>query len=140
MKIINWKIHCRSDIDKVFSFFTSDEGRRKFWAESAVQNNDTIHFMFPNGQEYKSLIKEIRPPNEFAIDYFSSDVTFLLQETDDAGTDLQVINSGVKDEEFYEVQAGWISVLLALKAAVDFNIDLRNHDKTKTWDQQYVDN
>lgn len=36
--------------------------------------------------------------------------------------------------------AGWVSVLLALKAAVDFSVDLRNHDPGRTWDQGYADN
>jgi hypothetical protein len=32
------------------------------------------------------------------------------------------------------------SVLLALKAAVDFGVELRNHDLNRTWDQGYGDN
>lgn len=28
---------------------------------------------------------------------------------------------------------------MALKAAADFGVDLRNHDPTRTWDQGYVD-
>lgn len=32
------------------------------------------------------------------------------------------------------------SVLLALKAFVDHDVDLRNHDPTRTWDQGYCDN
>jgi hypothetical protein len=35
--------------------------------------------------------------------------------------------------------AGWASVLLALKAAVDFGVDLRHHDPERTWDQGYGD-
>jgi hypothetical protein len=30
-------------------------------------------------------------------------------------------------------------VLLALKAAVDHGIDLRNHDPRRTWDRGYAD-
>jgi hypothetical protein len=33
-----------------------------------------------------------------------------------------------------------VSVLLALKAAVDFSVDLRNHDAGRTWCSGYVDN
>jgi hypothetical protein len=28
---------------------------------------------------------------------------------------------------------GWIQVMLCLKAAVDHNVDLRNHDPSRTW-------
>jgi hypothetical protein len=38
------------------------------------------------------------------------------------------------------VAAGWVSVLLALKAAVDFGVDLRNHDPERTWSTGFVDN
>lgn len=106
MEIIKWKIHCRSDIEKVFLFLSTDEGRQKFWAESAVQKNDTIYFIFPNKQEYKSVIKEINPPRQFSIEYFSSDVIFILNQSNDGGTDLQLINNGVKQEEICEVNAG----------------------------------
>jgi hypothetical protein len=33
-----------------------------------------------------------------------------------------------------------VSVLLALKAAADFGVDLRNHDPARTWWQGYCDN
>ena len=39
-----------------------------------------------------------------------------------------------------ENRAGWVSVLLTLKAAADFGVDLRNHDPTRTWDQDFADN
>jgi hypothetical protein len=35
--------------------------------------------------------------------------------------------------------AGWVSVLLALKAAVDFGVDLRNSDPARRWEDGYVD-
>ncbi len=38
--------------------------------------------------------------------------------------------------DFY---AGWVSWLLVLKAAADFDIDLRNDDDDRTWAQRYVD-
>ena len=39
-----------------------------------------------------------------------------------------------------EVTAGWVSVLLAMKAAVDYGVDLRNHDETRTWSSGFADN
>ncbi len=34
---------------------------------------------------------------------------------------------------------GWLNVLLPLKAMLDFGVDLRNHDPTRTWNERYVD-
>ena len=53
---------------------------------------------------------------------------------------LTLINENIATGEYLDVYAGWVSVLLNLKAAVDYNLDLRNHDINKTWDQGYVDN
>jgi len=33
-----------------------------------------------------------------------------------------------------------VSVLLALKAVADFGVDLRNHDRRRSWTAGYVDN
>lgn len=55
-------------------------------------------------------------------------------------TDLTLSDAGVPAADRAEVTAGWVSVLLALKAAVDFGVDLRNHDRQRTWGTGYADN
>jgi hypothetical protein len=40
--------------------------------------------------------------------------------------------AGVPAVEHARVIIGWVSALLALEAAVDFSIDLRNHDPAGT--------
>jgi len=47
----------------------------------------------------------------------------------------------VDDEELRrEMIPGWVSVLMAMKAAVDFGVDLRNHDPKRSWQQGFADN
>lgn len=53
-----------------------------------------------------------------ALEYFGTIVEFSLQD---------------------EV-AGWVSVLMAMKAAVDHGVDLRTHDESRTWGDGYADN
>jgi hypothetical protein len=72
--------------------------------------------------------------------YGNSVATFELADDRAGGTDLILTDSGVPDEDRSEVIAGWVSVLTALKAAVDFGVDLRNHDPLRTWDDGYVEN
>ena len=140
MRTINWKLHLKSDPKAVFDLLTTAEGRKKFWAEKAVEENGIIHFVFPNGQTYNSqIIREI-PDKEFYLDYFESLVKFLLTRAENGGTDLTLINENVPESDFAEVNAGWVSVLMNLKAAADFQHDLRNHDPKRTWDQGYADN
>ena len=56
------------------------------------------------------------------------------------GTDLLLTETGTPPAERAESLAGWVSVLMALKAAVDHGVDLRNHDARRSWAQGYVEN
>ena len=118
----------------------TDEGRRLFWAEDAPEENGHIHFAFVNGIELRSQVIEKRPPERFTIEYFGgSKVQFDLADDGAGGTDLTMTESGVPEANRLDNLPGWISVLLALKAAVDFSVDLRNRDPQRTWDDGYVD-
>jgi uncharacterized protein YndB with AHSA1/START domain len=119
----------------------TDEGRARFWAEAAIETNGIIQFRFPNGQEWRGRILERHPPHRFQVEYFGHSVTtFELADDGTGGTDLTLTDAGVPAADRTEVVAGWISVLLALKAAVDFGVDLRNHGLNRTWDQGFVEN
>ena len=81
------------------------------------------------------------PPGLFQVRYFSNSVTTFHLEPDKLdGTDLTMTDTGVLPEDRVEVVAGWVSVLMALKAYVDFDIDLRTHDPPRHWDIGYVEN
>jgi hypothetical protein len=56
------------------------------------------------------------------------------------GTGLTLTDTGVSPLDRTEVIAGWVSVLMALKAAVDFGVDLRTHDPMRNWDSGFVEN
>lgn len=64
--------------------------------------------------------------------------TFLLESDGHGGTDV-TLEHDVSSAEFAEVSAGWLNVLLPMKAWVHHGIDLRNHDPRRTWDQGFVD-
>jgi hypothetical protein len=72
--------------------------------------------------------------------YGNSVVAFELEQDGQGGTDLTLTDTGVPSESRTEVIAGWVSVLLALKATVDFGVDLRTHDADRHWDVGYADN
>jgi hypothetical protein len=86
-------------------------------------------------------VLERDPPRRFSVEYFGgSYLTFDLRDDGAGGTDLILTEAGVSPGDWPENNAGWVSVLLALKATVDFGVDLRNHDPGRNWDQGYVDN
>jgi len=140
-ELIQWRLHLSSPPYKVFQLLATDEGRAQFWAESAVERDGHIYFIFPNGYQWQGEILGKDPPNRFRLRYIGGTVTtFTLQGDGKDGTELTLVDEGVEEAYRNEVIAGWVSVLLTLKAAVDFSVDLRNHNPSRTWDQGFVEN
>lgn len=84
---------------------------------------------------------ENKPSVKFQVEYYGSSITtFNLDPDVSGGTDLTLTDQGVLEDDRIEVIAGWVSVLMALKASVDFGVDLWNHDPKRTWAQGYADN
>jgi uncharacterized protein YndB with AHSA1/START domain len=132
---LTWRVHLASSPEAVYELLTTDEGRAQFWAESAVERDGAIEFEFPNGMRHRATVLVDEAPHRFVLDYFGSATSFELEADRDGGTELKL--SGAGDAE---VLAGWVSVLLALKASADYGVDLRNHDARRTWSQRYCDN
>ena len=138
---IHWRLHLQSPPELVFAMFATAEGRSRFWAETASESDDVIVFRFPDGSELASRILERVPSARFALEYFAgSKVLFECSPDGCGGTELQLTETGISAGDRTENIAGWVSVLLCLKAAVDHSIDLRNHDPQRTWTQGYVEN
>jgi uncharacterized protein YndB with AHSA1/START domain len=137
---ITWRIHLSSSRLTVFDFITTDSGRSRFWAESTHERDGVVEFQFPNGTSTTSEVRAHQRPHRFALTYFDSHVEFLLDEDGNDGTDLTLTDEATPGDDRSETLAGWVSVLLALKAAADFGFDLRNHDPERSWDDGYADN
>ncbi|MDP8993496.1 MAG: hypothetical protein M3N07_00705 [Pseudomonadota bacterium] len=117
----------------------TDTGRERFWAESSRSAGDGFTLTFAAGTEERCRLLEAEPPRRFAFTYFGSHVLIELAPDGSGGTDLTLANSEVPDEDYEEALPGWLNVLLPLKAAADFGVDLRNHDPARTWRERYVD-
>ncbi len=137
---IRWRVHLAAPPEAVHELLATDEGRARFWAETATATSDRIEFRFPGGQTWAGRVLE-DSPTRFVVQYVGgSEATFELGSDGSGGTDLTLTDRGVAGADRTEVTAGWVSVLLALKAAADFGVDLRNHDPARTWDQGFADN
>ena len=138
--IVCWKLHFASEPATVYTALSTDEGRAKYWAESASERDGAIEFHIHNYPVFTGTILEKEPPRRFALEYAGTTVTFDLAGDGQGGTDL-TLRVNVPDESTrMEFVAGWVSVLMAMKAAVDFGVDLRNHDPQRSWVNGYADN
>jgi uncharacterized protein YndB with AHSA1/START domain len=137
---IRCRVRLRTSPAAVYRALTTPEGRARFWAEAAPDVEGAIEFRFFNGQHLRSPVREQSPARRFVLDYFGgSTVVIDLEEDGAGGTDLTLTETGVREVDWAENRAGWVSVLLALKSALDYGVDLRNRDPTRTWEQGYVD-
>lgn len=135
-----WRVHLRAPVDEVWRRLTTREGRESFWAEEAPSAGEgEMAFRFPNGQRTRAEVLESAPPDLLVLRYFGLRTRFELVSDGRGGTELTLTSEPPPPEDRDDVVAGWVSVLLALKAAVEFGVDLRNHDPGRTWDQGYVD-
>jgi uncharacterized protein YndB with AHSA1/START domain len=138
---IRWRLHLDSAPEVVYGLLTTDAGRARFWAESAVESDGRIEWRWPGGFSAQTEVLEKSPPHRYRVGYFGgSAATFDLADDGVGGTDLTLTDEGVAAADVSEVNAGWVSVLLALKAAADHGIDLRNHDPERTWATRFADN
>jgi hypothetical protein len=55
-------------------------------------------------------------------------------------TVLELTASTVPAHDMVDLAAGWVSVLLNLKAVINFGNDLRNHERARTWLDAFIDN
>jgi uncharacterized protein YndB with AHSA1/START domain len=139
-RTIRWRLNLAAPPERVHRALATAEGRARFWALSAPEQDDIITFRFGSGQVVESRILERSLPDRFVLTYFGgSRVAFDLRPDGRGGTDLTLVETGVPESEIFDNLPGWVSVLLNLKAAVDFGVDLRNGDPTRQWEQGYVD-
>lgn len=138
---IEWRVHLTSAPEAVFEAWTTDRGRTRFWAEESRATDGGFTLSFVNGRRLDVPIVESAPPIRFAFRYFGGSAVRLDFASDgDGGCDLTLRETGVPEAEHVDNYAGWVSVLLTLKAALDFAVDLRGHDGSRSWEQRYVDN
>jgi len=139
--VIRWRLHLESPPAEVYRMLSTDDGRARFWAEEAVERGGVIHFRFPGGLAVASEVVRAEEPWVFSLRYIGGSLaTFALEEDGKGGTDLTLTDEGVAGEDRTEVIAGWVSVLMSLKAAVDFGVDLRAHDPERHWVNGFVEN
>ncbi|GAA1711963.1 hypothetical protein ACFTSF_32695 [Kribbella sp. NPDC056951] len=117
-----WKLHFKSGPSDVYRALSTPGGRSRYWAD-APETDGTITFTFPDGSTTEARIEEAVQDRRYRFTWYDDRVlTFTLDVDEVGGTDLTVTGpDGPLD----------ISMLLRLKAWVDFGVDLRNHDGTR---------
>lgn len=139
-RTIHWRMHFASSPEAVYDALATPAGRERFWAESSPETDGTITFGFLGHPPVTGRVLHREAPRRFVLEYFGATHEFTLAADGKGGTDLTLVATGVDASSREEMLAGWVSVLMAMKAAVDHGVDLRNHDPERTWQRGYADN
>ena len=121
-----WRLHFKSGPSDVYRALSTPGGRSRYWAD-APEADGTISFTFGDGTTTEARIEEAVPNRRYRFTWFDGrELTFTLAPDEAGGTDLTV------DGRSGPHLSDDVSVLLRLKAWVDFGVDLRNHDRTRS--------
>lgn len=137
---LRWRVHLSAPAEAVYRLIATDDGRQRFWAERSQQNADQITLTFPDGSQTVLDVISQEPPSTWVVRYFGALTSFEVQATSVDTAVLEVRASDVPDGDCVELAAGWVSVLMNLKAVVNAGTDLRNHHRDRTWQTGFVDN
>lgn len=137
---VRWKLHLEAPPEVVYDALATPSGRARYWAEFSPENGDVITFHVLDHPPFTAKVLRRDPPRSFTLEYFGSPTEFTLTPDGEGGTDLSLVATGVEDASWAETLSGWVSVLMAMKAAVDHGIDLRNHDPERSWQRGFADN
>lgn len=136
---ILWRLRCGTPPERVHEMWATDAGRAQFWAEESRSDGPVFQLRFPDGTEETCRTIASEPGRRFSFTYFGSEVELSFAPDGKGGTLVELVDRHVAEADFEEVLPGWVSVLLACKAAVDFGVDIRNHDPQRSWGRRYVD-
>lgn len=135
---IDWRVHFEASPAEVWTAWTTDGGRERFWAETSRSDESGFVLCFIKGERLRVDLVEEQAAERLVFHYFGgSTVSLDFAPDGKGGCDLRLREEGAPEP--IANYAGWVSVLLACKAAVDFGIDLRSRDPARSWDSGYVD-
>ena len=136
---IVWRLALKAPPERVHAAWLNPADHERFWCERSEALSPTrcqLHFI--DGTVTECSVEENQPSSHIRFRYFMSQVDIHIARSGDV-TDLTLVATAVPLQEWTEVHAGWLNVLLPFKAWLDFGIDLRNHDALRTWAQRYAD-
>jgi hypothetical protein len=136
----SWRVNLSAPRELLFDLLTPDLESDPYRASTIGQFDGENGWIAPEGAHLKNATLDLLPPRRIVANYAGGGVA-TLDLTDDGrgGTDLRLTDIGQVAEDRTELVAGWVSMLLALKASVDFSIDLRDHDHRTFWTGAYVE-
>lgn len=115
---LQWRVHLNATPEGVYELLSTDGGRESFWAESSKAFNDEVSLAFPDLSTTTVRILLEHPPHVLEMDYFGVPTRFVMQRAGEHSTVLEVTASNVPAHDMVDLAAGWVSVLLNLKAVI----------------------
>ena len=136
---IVWRLSLAVPREQVYELLSTDEGRARFWAESTRRRGDAIVFRSADGSTHRARVDRGKAPAALLAGLPGRHRDVPPDETRGKGTRLELAHAGVAAADRAVAEAAWVGILLGLKAAAQFDVDLRNHDRRRSLRQRFVD-
>ena len=137
-----WRLHLRSSPERVYALWATDAGRASFWAETSGEAGDAVTLTFVGEpRPITCAVLERIPARRFSFGYWEGTrVEVDLREDGAGGTEVSVRETGFSTRAHRDENlAGWVSVLMNLKAVADYGIDLLTHEAGRSWQAGYCE-
>ena len=137
---LRWRVHLTVPPALLYGWIATDAGRSRWWVDRSHEADGLVELQLAAGESLFAPIIDRHAPERFVLRWIGgSEARFELRPDGHGGPDLEFALLDVPDERWSREHAGWAARLLALKAASEFGVDLRNHDPQRGFEAGYLD-
>jgi hypothetical protein len=138
--IVSWRLRLASPPVQVCELLADEAGRPRFRSELEIEPGMDLAAILSRGAVWEDADVDREPPYRFTVRYATGGVTTCDVADDGAGgSEVVVTDVGTVGEDRTDVLAAWVAALSAIKATVDFTLDLHTRDQLRTWFPDYAE-
>lgn len=138
--VVSWRLGLASPPLHVCELLEDEAGRPRFRSELEPEPGMDLAAILSRGAAWEDADFDGEPPYRFTVRYPTGGVTTCDVADDGAGgSDVTVTDVGTAGEDRTDVVAAWVASLSAIKATVDFTLDLHTRDQLRTWFPGYAE-
>ena len=135
-----WRVLINATAADVYRAVSTDEGRAGFWVATSRSTASGITLEFFDGTSWTGRMLRATPDRAVELTYLGGGTVVLeILPVSQSQCIVAVTDRPTNPVDWLANYAGWVAVLLNLKATAEFGVDLRNRDGARSFEQGFVD-
>lgn len=138
--IVSWRMRLASPPAQVCELLADEAGRPHVGSSIEIEAGTDLAAILSRGAIVEGAALDREPPYRFTVRDVDGGVT-TCDIADDAvgGSELVLTDVGIAGEDRTDVLAAWVAALSAIKATVDFTLDLHARGQLRNWFPGYAE-